>query len=237
MEIVIEDNKKILVVAPHADDESIGCGGLISLYGKQCDLLLLTDGRKGHTTDKYKNENELVSIRKLEFKRVAEIADVNKIHFLDIEDGTVKQSKKKVCAFDIKSYDYIFVPNRYESHTDHKAVFSIIRTMKRKQHSKAVIFEYEVWTPLRHPTWFLDISSVVEKKKQMITQYTSQLADIDYVQKGLALSCYRGMFNNTEYTEAFLYSNFSGIKSLLYSVFPNWLKEMIKKVIINDVCK
>ena len=43
----LQKNEKILVVAPHPDDESLGCGGLMSKYGKQCDVLLLTDGRRG----------------------------------------------------------------------------------------------------------------------------------------------------------------------------------------------
>lgn len=50
MNVLINNNDKILVVAPHADDESIGCGGLLSLYGNQTDLLLITDGSKGYTT-------------------------------------------------------------------------------------------------------------------------------------------------------------------------------------------
>ena len=40
----IRPTDKICILAPHADDESIGCGGLLALYGKQCDVVLLTDG-------------------------------------------------------------------------------------------------------------------------------------------------------------------------------------------------
>lgn len=56
MDVIIKSTDRILVIAPHADDESIGCGGMLSLYGPQCDILLLTDGRKGHTKlDFYKD--------------------------------------------------------------------------------------------------------------------------------------------------------------------------------------
>ena len=230
LNIDIKKDDYILVVSPHADDESIGCGGLLSLYGKQCDLMLLTDGRKGHTTEVYKDEEELVLTRKREFFKAVKIAKANQIILLDIVDGNVAKNKTKVYQQDIKKYDYIFVPNRYESHVDHKVVLKLFRNMKKSQHAKAMIFEYEVWTPLRHPTWFLDISSVKDKKKRMIEQHKSQIADINYVDKGMALSCYRGMFNNVEYAEAFAYSEYSGIRRVVYLIMPKIIKTKIKKV-------
>ena len=232
MDIKIKKNDKLLVIAPHADDESIGCGGLLCLYPKQCDLLLLTDGCKGHTTAKYSDENVLIKIREDEFKKALSIAGVRNYFLLKIEDGKVFQNKKIIYSFDISQYDYIFVPNKYESHLDHKAVFKIVKYMKKRQRAKASIIEYEVWTPLRHVTWFLDISKVANKKKKMIQQYKSQIADINYVDKGMALSCYRGMFNNMKYSEAFLYSDYSGIKKWLYDNLPESLKLKIKKLII-----
>ena len=81
---------------------------------------------------------------------------------------------------------------------------------------------------MRHPTWFLDISGVAPNKEKMISQYVSQLADIDYVQKGMALSCYRGMFNNTRFSEAYLYTEFKGVKALLYTLLPDKVKTVIK---------
>lgn len=58
---------KICILAPHADDESIGCGGLLAKYGSQCDVILLTDGRlngNGNTPE------ETVKIREAEFAAV-----------------------------------------------------------------------------------------------------------------------------------------------------------------------
>ena len=47
--LVIKETEKILIVAPHPDDESIGTGGLLSLYSNQCDVIVMTDGRYGNT--------------------------------------------------------------------------------------------------------------------------------------------------------------------------------------------
>lgn len=38
-------NTRILVVAPHADDETLGCGGMLSRYGENASVLTLTLGR------------------------------------------------------------------------------------------------------------------------------------------------------------------------------------------------
>ena len=44
MGIIIDKDDRVLVVSPHPDDESIGCGGFLSLYRGRCDVLLATDG-------------------------------------------------------------------------------------------------------------------------------------------------------------------------------------------------
>lgn len=204
---------------------------MLSLYGPQCDILLLTDGRKGHTTIQYQNEEDLIRVRKEEFINAGKIAHVNDIMLLNIMDGEVANNKTIIFeTVNIRNYDYVFVPNRYESHLDHKAVYPIFKRLKQKQNSKARLYEYEVWTPLRHPTWFLDITTVSDKKKEMISQHISQLADIDYVTKGMALSCYRGAFNNSEFSEAYAFSEFTGIKKIIYQMLPETIKSIIKEM-------
>lgn len=42
----LNPDDKCLVIAPHADDESIGCGGLLLKYPDNCDVVVLTDGAK-----------------------------------------------------------------------------------------------------------------------------------------------------------------------------------------------
>lgn len=45
--IKIKPDDKCLVIAPHADDESIGCGGLLLTYPQNFEVVVLTDGRRG----------------------------------------------------------------------------------------------------------------------------------------------------------------------------------------------
>ncbi len=231
MDVCIKSNDKILIVSPHADDESIGCGGLLAMFGSQCDLILVTDGRHGHTAKQFSDEADLIRLRKKEFENAAKIAGVKKIKYLNIEDGKTFQNKGVIYGQSIREYDYVFVPNSNESHKDHRVLVSTFKHMKKVQHSRCTIMEYEVWTPLIHPTWFLDITSVSETKKEMISQYCSQIADIDYVSMGMALSRYRGTFINTEYAEAFMHNEYSGFKKLVYNSIPENYKQKIKELL------
>lgn len=227
----INPEDKILIVAPHPDDESIGCGGLLALYGKQCDVLLLTDGRNGHSVDFSGNEDELVLQREEELKKALALADVHGIQMLRIPDGDLYSHYPIVKKTDIRSYDYIFVTNHRESHEDHRVSCKMLKKMIRTQHAKAVLVEYEVWTPLTRPTRYLDITDVIETKRKMIEQHTSQIRDIDYAEKGISLSCYRGIYKNVAFAEVYAVSKDMGILKQLSSRVPKAWKKKIRKVL------
>lgn len=195
---------KILVVAPHPDDESIGCGGLLALYGKQCDVLLLTDGRKGKSKQRINcTDEEIISIRKQELKNALSIAGVDSLFTLDIPDSTVAKHRKTVVSFDAKKYKYIFVPNSHEDHPDHKAANRFFKAMRFWGKTKARIYEYEVWTPLHSVDVLINIEPKINEKQQMIRQHISQLECKNYLNAGMGLSHYRGIGCNSQGAEAF----------------------------------
>lgn len=203
----LNDNEKILIVAPHPDDESIGCGGLMATYGKQCDVLLLTDGRKGKSAQRMDcTDEEIIAIRNAELKKALDIAGVNELICLNIPDSELKYHKKEVLNFDASQYRYIFVPNSKEAHPDHKAANRFFKSMRFWGKTKARIYEYEVWTPLHTLDVLMDISSQEDKKKQMIEQFVSQLECKNYLNAGMGLSHYRGIGCNSSAAEAFYYS-------------------------------
>ena len=225
----IKSKDRILVVAPHPDDESIGMGGVLALYKRQCDVLLLTDGRHGHSSNIDIDENKLIDKRKEEIKKAVEYANIKTLFMLEIEDRMVNANKKKLAQFNIKDYDYIFVPNRYESDIDHKVVYPIVKKMIKKQKAKAKLYEYEVWTTLRCPTDYIDITPVIEIKRKMICCHNSQLEDCDYGEKGIALSNYRGMYAHCNYAEAVTDSSCM-IKCELKQKIPLEVIEFIRKI-------
>lgn len=199
-------NSKCLCLSPHPDDESIGMGGVLSLFGENFDVILLTDGRKGI---KDKMPEEVVEIRQEEFKKSLSMAKVKSYSFLNIEDKKLMSNPNLLKAINFEQYDYIFIPNIIDQHPDHKAVSMLLReaiNSGAKLKPEAKICMYEVWSALGLVNAYVDISDVIEVKKSMINCFESQTAQKDYVHHAIGLNQYRGMFKDKKYAEAFFVS-------------------------------
>jgi LmbE family N-acetylglucosaminyl deacetylase len=120
----IKKTDKILILAPHADDESIGCGGLLLKYASQCDVIFLTDGRYG---DVNIEPSEMIEIRKKEFESVMIKLKVNNFSLLGIEDTKLESNYNIFKSINFNGYDYICMPNNLDQHPDHKAVTKHIK--------------------------------------------------------------------------------------------------------------
>jgi hypothetical protein len=65
------------------------------------------------------------------------------------------------------------------------------------------IVMYEVWGTLPLPNRYIDISDAIDRKKEIINMYYSQIKHIDYATKITALNEYRGMTVNKKSIEAY----------------------------------
>lgn len=202
-EMVLNSNQKCLCFSPHADDESIGMGGLLSLYPNLFDVILLTDGRKGI---KNKSEEEAIKIREEEFKNAMNTAGINEYKFLHAKDKNLLDSFDLFKTINLEKYDYIFIPNIIDQHPDHKAVSLLLKRFLdngAKVKPDLQICFYEVWSTLGFVNTFVDISDVIESKKAMINCYKSQISQKNYEYYALGLNQYRGMLKDKKYVEAF----------------------------------
>ena len=128
---------------------------------------------------------------------------VRKYAMLDLSNGKLYLNYSAVKQYDIREYDYIFVTSRFENSQDHLHAYYFLRKMIKAQHAKARLVEYEVWVPIPDPQVILDISDVIERKKQAISLYVSQLKCYDYVNFAYGLSMYRGGRFKRKNVEAF----------------------------------
>ena len=197
----IKPSDRFLLLAPHADDETIGCGGFLLKYGIQCDVVLLTDGRYGDSAVK---PEEMIEIRKKEFQEVMSQYAVKSFKMLNVEDGKLIDCFRDFETLDFKEYDYILMPHKMDFHNDHMAVSCLFKRLCRTRPFRGQIVYYEIWNTLSAPTHYVDISDVVKEKERLINLYRSQIKNIDYASRILGLNHYRGLRHHVEYEEDFM---------------------------------
>lgn len=200
----IKPTDKLCILAPHADDEAIGCGGLLIKYGPQCEVILLTDGTKGGDRS---NPETTSATRLQEFQQAMSYFKVANYQLLGAKDGYLIDAYDKFKQLNFEKYDYVIMPHPQDAHKDHIVPQAFFTRLKKENHhitAKAVYFE--IWGTMSAPTHYLDISDVVEEKKHAINIYASQTINIDYASRILGLNHYRGIKHHIAYEEDYTFA-------------------------------
>ena len=201
--------ESILVVAPHPDDETLGCGGAIALL-RQLNLdvkvSIVSDGTQSHPNSIAYPASVLKQLREGESLAALAILGVapEAVTFWGMPDGAVPTVLQHKEIEQIQKYLYdltpsiIFLPWRKDPHPDHRASWQLFTTACKRLNYKPRIIEYPIWDwdkeqrqdfPDSVNAWRLDISQVIELKRQAIAQYRSQISDlIDDDPEGFRLS-------------------------------------------------
>lgn len=172
--------ERVLVLAPHPDDEALGCGGAIALYasrGAEICLAVITDGGK-ISGDLAMEESRVIEARKAETREAARILGIGAVEFFGFPDGEaksfgtdiLKRIEEVVAAF---RPDIVFSPSPVDYHDDHLALATaVIKLWERRPGLKTAF--YEVYETIRFNT-LVDISSVAGVKEEAIMAYHHSL--------------------------------------------------------------
>ena len=188
----------VLVVAPHPDDESIGCGGAICGHtesGDRVAAVFLTSGELGL---KKLPREAAWQIREDEARVAAKILGIAATHFLRQPDWTLSDSLAAVTSvlapvLASESPQLIYIPHSAESHPDHQTALPLLRgALDVARVSPSEIRGYEVWTPLGSYDTVVDITRWMPRKLEALRAHASQLAEFDYVRAIEGLNAYRG---------------------------------------------
>jgi len=190
---------KVLVIAPHPDDESIGCGGMLLLHvsrGDQVVPVFLTSGELGL---RHLPREEAWRIREGEARNAAEILGIASPVFLRRSDWFVGEDVKGAAeglesVLKKETPDLIYLPHALEWHPDHKAALLVLRAaLKNCGIPAPVLRSYEVWTPQTEYDHVEDISSVMPRKIQALAAHKSQMeGEFDYKRAVIGLNQFRG---------------------------------------------
>ncbi|MBQ6587160.1 MAG: PIG-L family deacetylase [Butyrivibrio sp.] len=212
IKLQIGSNNKILVIAPHPDDETYGCGGVLSIYKGQCDVVLLAYGETGNPNW---TKDRTLRVRREEFRTAMKMAGATIVAEFGIANRRVSENLGQITNFDYSKYDYIFVPNRKDKHGDHSCVLRALRKCKTLKKG-VTILQYEMWGALPDATHYLDISDVIDEKEKLMLCYKSQEERIPYCARIKARDYYKALETydkKCQYAELF-YLEPSGIARL-----------------------
>jgi len=201
---------RVVVLAPHMDDEVFGCGGTMALAadaGARVTFVYVTDGSKGYPgarldgpadAEAAAEEGVLVTRRKDEAHRAAAVLGVSDLVFLDQPDGVLAVTPDAVAALAQtlarRAPAAVFLPFLTDLHHDHWITNCLfVEAARQARLSPSVAcWGYEVWTPLIANA-VVDITSVAERKRLAMQAFPSQQAEFDYPRAMLGLNTYRSL--------------------------------------------
>jgi N-acetylglucosamine malate deacetylase 1 len=205
--------KKIMVIAVHPDDETLGCGGTILKHLSNGDCVCVVFVTSGN------------SVQKKNIKTVSDAYNLDKIYELDLKEVYIESrplveiiSPLNDVITDFKP-EILYIPNRSDVHSDHRAVFHALQACFKSFRSPfikkilmmEVISETDFSPSLPEnifiPNVIIDISDHYDNKEDILTIYKEELLS-EYFTRSLstmkALNRYRGSLINVEYAESFM---------------------------------
>lgn len=205
--------ERLLVLAPHPDDEAIGCGGVIAQHlrsGRRVMIVVATDGTAATANtdaEAYRERREQESRRGVE--RLGAGAE---IEFLRVADRHLDASIALRLRSLLTDYrpDLVLLPSLVEIHPDHVALSRAFCELLAGDPTLtatiavAKIGFYEVSNPLR-PNTLVDITAEADSKFAAIAAHASQMELRDYVAFPRGLNAFRAMSlgPETRFAEAY----------------------------------
>lgn len=214
---------KILVVAPHADDESLGCGGTILKHiaeGAEVHWLLVTGMSEsaGFTKNQIKKRNDEITLVHSKFK----FYERHELNFPPAELDRLPRSEiVSAISSVIASVQpkIVYTVYRNDAHSDHEVVFDAVMSATKSFRypfvKRVLVFETISETDFGmkpedggfRPNVFHNISSFLHEKLDILDIYESEMGVFPFPRSRealIALAQLRGSQSNCEAAEAFM---------------------------------
>jgi LmbE family N-acetylglucosaminyl deacetylase len=214
---------RVLVIAPHPDDETLGCGGSLLKHIAAGDSVSWAIVTRGHEPQWSK---DLLETKEQEIAAVHEAYNFE--HVYRMNQLTTKLDSQPqdqlIASFHNTIYeakpDCIYLNHCGDVHTDHRVIFdcvmSAIKPFNSMRHGVKRILSYETPSstdaaPINlaafRPNVFTDITEFLERKLEIMSLYESEIQEYPLpraLDSLKALARYRGATIGVEYAESFM---------------------------------
>lgn len=160
---------KILIIAPHPDDEVMGCGGLIQRLCEQGippHVVILTGGGQSHSACCHLSESVIKEERRSMASQLLRKLGLpaDHLHLLDFPDGSISPSHEEMNTLqnlvaEIQP-DAVFIPHQGEGWPDHLVCRELVEKMPVL--GAASIYEYCVWL------WYYNVWNLDWKRANLL---------------------------------------------------------------------
>jgi LmbE family N-acetylglucosaminyl deacetylase len=200
----------IVVIAPHPDDETIGCGGTICRHVKDGDTVTAVFLTSGELGLKHLPRAEAWRTRESEARRAAKVLGLESVTFLRQPDwmlgdqiNAAAESLRPILNY--RRPERLYLPHPADGHPDHRSTLTVVvEALRGMELYKPVLLGYEVWTPLSNYDCVHDVTKFMSRKLRALRCHRSQLSGFDYVQAIRGLNAYRGaLASRSDFAEVF----------------------------------
>jgi LmbE family N-acetylglucosaminyl deacetylase len=215
---------RVLAIAPHADDETLGCGARLLQHQAAGDSICWLIATRGHSP---RWSEELLASKDREIDKVAEAYGFEKVYRLGypaIRMDTVPLEELIGAigeAIAEAKPDYVYVNHFGDVHSDHLRVFeatmAVLKPFYSSKHGVRRVMSYEVPSstdamppiPARNflPNMFSDVTDFIDRKLELMSMYETEVQPYPLPRSSesiRALARYRGATIGAEYAEAFM---------------------------------
>ena len=190
--------KRVLVLAPHPDDETVGCGGSLAFHARAGDpvkVVFLTNGAMGDTTGRM-SKDAYVELRQQEAGKACAHLGIRDLMFWPYEDRSLSGARgalrRMMDLIEDFQPELVYSPSPLEFHPDHRAACVLLCDAIGAWDGDFQVAFYEVGQPLR-VNLLVDITPVLREKEAAMKAYQSQLSERPYDAFTMGLNRYRSM--------------------------------------------
>lgn len=194
--------ERVLVVAPHPDDETLGCGGTLLRMqdsGAQLGWLIVT-----RISEEHGFTPQRVQSRDAEIDKVKQLVGFSEVFHLSLPTRQLDMLpmadliEQFAAVFTEFKPEHVFLPHRSDVHSDHRVVFDAGAACAkwfryptvRRLLSYETISETDFCLDTRavfQPNCYVDISAYLERKLEIVAAYQSEIGEFPFPRSIVAL--------------------------------------------------